>query len=85
MKKLLNKFILWLYTRRADYQYQITGKQHFVVPVTNYGKRKYTLMNNELHNAYNKKAKKLGKPKIKFNELLAMSVYKTGLGTLGKR
>jgi hypothetical protein len=85
MKNLLNKLILQLYIWKAKRNYYLTGKQTFVVPVVNYGKRKYSLMTNDLHKAYNYKAKKLGKPQISFQELLAMCVFKTSQGTTKMR
>jgi hypothetical protein len=85
MKNLLNKLTLWLYIRKAKRNYKLTGKQTFVVPVTNYGKRKYTLMDRTTHDAYNRQAKKQGMKQITHPELLAMCVFKTSPGTTKMR
>lgn len=71
--------------KEADRLHKMNGKQYFVVPVVTRGVRTLMLMNNDLHNAYNKKAKKLGKPIIQYRELLTMAVYQTKHSTLAAR
>jgi hypothetical protein len=68
--------------KECDRQYELTGKQHFVIPVNTRGVLSYSLMNNELHKQYNKTAKKMGLAKISYPELLKMAVYRTGKGKL---
>jgi hypothetical protein len=85
MKKLVKKIILWLYIKKAKQHYKMTGKQTFVVPVVNFGKRKYTLIDKLSHDAYNRQAKKMGKKQITYPELLTMCVFKTEVGTTKAR
>lgn len=93
MKKLIKKFKQWKKERKlskelkslkkeCDKARKFTGKQHFVIPVDTRGVLSYTLMNNDIHKEYNKKAKKMGKRQIKYHELLSIAVYKTKGGTL---
>lgn len=79
-KRQLNKMI-----KEADRLFKATGKQHFVVPVVTRGVKSLFIMNNELHNLYNKKAKKMHAKVISYPELLAMAVYSTGTSTLKSR
>ena len=68
--------------KEAEFQRELTGKQHFVVPKVINGKRDFGLMNNDTHKLYNKAAKKLKLPHITYPELLKMAIYKTKGGSL---
>lgn len=85
MKKLFKRLILWMWIRKAKKFYKLTGKQCFVVPVVTRGKSSYQIITNQTHDAYNRKAKKMGKKQISYPELLAMCVLKTSPGTTLKR
>jgi hypothetical protein len=92
MKRLMNYLkqrkeerLLKRMIKEADRLHKQNGKQYFVVPLVYKNVRTLTLMNNDLHNAYNKQAKKIGKPIIQYRELLTMAVYQTGISTLAKR
>jgi len=85
MKKLLKRLQLWLYIQKAKRIYKMTGKQCFVVPVLTRGEFSYQIITNQIHDAYNRKAKKMGNKQITYPELLAMCVYKTSPGTTKER
>jgi hypothetical protein len=82
---MIEKITLFFLMKKADNLHKMNGKQYFIIPVVTRGKRSYSLMNNELHKAYNIQAKKMGKSQIQYRELLTMAVYQTGVGTLGRR
>jgi hypothetical protein len=84
MKKLIARYKLWKLKRKAISLHKLNNKQYFIIPVNNKGKIVYSLMNNDLHNAYNKQAKKMGKKQITYLELLKMAVFQTGEANLQK-
>lgn len=85
MKKLLSRFSLWFLKRKAMYLYRITGKQQLVVPVDNWKRAKFTIVDKELHDAYNRMAKKMGKKQMSFVDLLKIAVFKTPAGSYSNR
>jgi hypothetical protein len=88
--KRLKKFISdWLSNRNlkrlkkeALRLHKMTKKQYFVIPVNDWKRGEFVIVNNEAHKLYNQQAKKLGKPVINFVELCKMAVYKTPSGNL---
>lgn len=88
--KRLKKFIFdWLAKRNlkqlkkeALRLHKMSGKQYFVIPVDDWKRGEYVIVNNEAHKLYNQQAKKLNKPVISFQSLCTMAVYKTPTGTL---
>jgi len=81
MKKLLHRFRLWLLKQKCMHLYRMTGKQYLVIPVDNWKRGKYTIVNNEIHKKYNAMAKKMGKPQINYVDLLKIAVFKSPTGT----
>ena len=89
MKQLKRMIWNWISQRslkrlikEADRLHNLTGKQYYVIPVENWRRGEYVIVNNEAHKAYNKQAKKLGKPQFNFKQLAEIAVYKTKVGSL---
>lgn len=70
------------FKEKADKLHFATGKQYYVIPVDGWQRGEYVIVNNEAHKAYNKQARKLGKPQFTFKQLAEIAVYKTKSGTL---
>lgn len=78
---ITNATYLFFLRRKAMQLHRSNHKQYFIVPVAGSKKiGKYTLMTVAQHNAYNKQAKKMGKPQISYKELLTMAVFQTPSG-----
>jgi hypothetical protein len=87
IQKLINLFkrdSLSKLIKKADKRYYETGKQYLVLPFNKKGKL-ILVHGTTFLNGYNKKAKKMGYPKMTYPQMLEKAVYKTNPGTLNKR
>jgi hypothetical protein len=66
----------------ADRQYQLTGRQHFVIPKSKY---RLTVVDSSYRRRYNQAAAKLKRKKIRLHELSEACYYCTAAGTTSKR
>ena len=89
MKRIKRAILNWIaeynlkkLKKEADRLHIRTGKQYLIIPVDNWTRGEYVIVNNEAHKAYNKEARKLGRPQINFVELCKIAVYKTPAGRL---
>jgi len=89
MKRIKKLILDWLTKRNlarlkkeALRLHKLSGKQYFIIPVDDWKRGEFVIVNNEAHKLYNQQAKKLGKPVISFMSLCEMAVYKTPTGTL---
>lgn len=86
-KKLINLFkrdSLPKLIKKAEKLHYETGKQYLLLPFNKKGKL-ILVHGTTFLNDYNKKAKRMGYPKMTYPKMLEMAVYKTNPGTLNRR
>jgi len=71
--------------KKAERKHKENGKQYLIMPTNKKGGGLILIHGTTFLNDYNKKAKKMGYPKMTFIKMLEYSVYKTNPGTLNKR